>query len=174
VSTGFTSRALSNSSIVTFPCVATIASGGSVVAFAPASFPHWYTEHLRTDFFNGSLTMAGFLFTVATFIVTSVKSGIYDTESYRQRFARLHKLDPKLTLFGPLRQLTNLLVTATCSCLLCATVHVVLGFCERGWATALCVSATAGSATVVLLAMLAARANFMDWLSHDDSRPDLP
>src|SRR3954454_21789496 len=110
-----------------------IASGAAVVAYAPCDFPRWYTEHLRTYFFNGSLTMAGFLFTVATFIVTSVKSGIYDSKAYRDRFEQLHKLDSKLTLYEPLRQLTSLLVAATGGCLVCATPHVLFGFCDRRW-----------------------------------------
>lgn len=173
MSAGFGSLVLARWSLIVVPSASMAASAAAVVKFAPSDFPKWYTEHLRTDFFNGSLTMAGFLFTVATFIVTGVKSGIYDSKAYRNRFVQMRALNPKLILYEPLRQLTSLLVAATGGCLVCATAHVLFGFCDGRWATAVCVASAVGSASVVLLAMLAARENFMDWLSFDEGK-DVP
>jgi uncharacterized membrane protein (DUF485 family) len=159
---------LKKRTILAITTLATLGAGVGVLLTAPSCFPEWYQLHLRTDFFSASLTMAGFLFTVATFIVTGVKTGIYDTPAYRQRFARLRAIDPSLTLYAPLRGLVQVLVSATAACLGCAVVHVAIGFVGSMWAAAACAACASGTSALVTFAVLAARANFLDWLSHDE------
>jgi hypothetical protein len=163
------SKLLSTRWIVAVSATATLGASAAVILWAPPEFPCWYTEHLRTDFFSASLTMAGFLFTVATFIVAGVKTGIYDSPQYRQRFAKAKLLEPTLSLYAPLRGLTHLLVAATAMCLLCAIVHVALGFLSTRWSVAVCVASAVATSTVVLFAIWAARVNFLDWLEHDET-----
>lgn len=148
--------------------------GSVVVVLADANFAMWYREKLRGDLFNGSLTMAGFLVTVATFVVITMKEKVYDHPSYRQAVELSLQLSTKPernALYAPLRRLTMLLALATSACLLCTLAHVSLVFLPTRWPVAACVSIAAATLSLTSFAILAAYGNFVHWLQQAPTFP---
>lgn len=132
----------------------------------------FYVANVRADVFNGSLTLSGFLLSVLTFIVTSMKTDVYDTESYADVLAATKALLPRGHVeerYGPLRRLTRIMASAVFVTLLSGILHVTLVYAKNVWAVATCGGVACAGAVLAFFAVLAAYVNFRDALTHAEN-----
>src|SRR5690554_6276239 len=80
----------------------------------------FYAENIRGNLFAGFLAMGGFLLSLKTFIVITMKDNIYDTEEYRDRVKNQNRgQDPtKGQIYKHLKELSDILVYAIFACIL--------------------------------------------------------
>lgn len=129
-----------------------------------------YGERLRSDVFNGSLTLAGFLLSVATFIVTSMKNDVYDKPDYLRRHVVQRELHGTTgPVYAPLAKLTRTMVAAVFACLVTGVLHATVVYQPNVYAVAVCCGAAAGSLALVLFAVFAAYVNFKDSLEFAEA-----
>ncbi len=112
-----------------------------------------YGEDLRMGFFVAFLTVAGFLLSLKTFIVVTMKEGLYDSEAYIKRMQRRRAVNPQATHYGTLARLSKLLYLAVLLCLVAAVAQLTFGLRKECWAIYMCI-ALAGAAVGMLLASL--------------------
>ncbi|MBT0959869.1 hypothetical protein [Denitromonas iodatirespirans] len=63
-----------------------------------AKFAKYYVENIRGHLFAGFLALGGFLLSLKTFIVVTMKENVYDDEKYIQNWEAQRKLDPQMSL----------------------------------------------------------------------------
>ena len=89
-----------------------------------------YYGELKTPFFLASLTIGVFLFTMKSFIVTTMKAGIYDDPDYHSQIAQENVIKAAKNRKGPyapLRSLTLFLIVAVTLSFFCAFVQIAAG-----------------------------------------------
>lgn len=100
------------------------------------NFGKFYSTNIRGHLFAGFLALGGFLLSLKTFIVVNMKENVYDNESYVKNWRRQNKLNSSLKLYGPLKELSDLLYYAIIGSIFSAVLQMTIGLYEH-WVTAL-------------------------------------
>lgn len=89
----------------------------------------FYAENIRGNLFAGFLAMGGFLLSLKTFIVITMKDNIYDTKEYKERVKSQNKgTEPtKGQIYKHLKELSDILVYAIFSCIVTAVLQLTYG-----------------------------------------------
>ncbi len=148
-----------------------------VVVFAIISGLHFHLgldldtfhDKLRGSFFTGFLTLGGFLFSLKTFIVIKMKEGLYDHPNYRKNYAeKMALLKGPVTIFTPLRNLTDLLFAAIVSSLTTSLLQVTLGLSSRWWAVGICLASIGVTLVFLSVALFQIKSNLDEWFKYLD------
>ncbi|MEK6334011.1 MAG: hypothetical protein AABM67_03620 [Acidobacteriota bacterium] len=150
---------------------AIIALAGGAIAFGVLSYFNpgdgglycVYDSKLRTPLFTGFLTIGGFLLTLKTFVLIKLKEEVYESPWYRDKIDRNRKLNPKLTLYGPLNRLGSLLIFCVFAALSTAVAQLSVGFIPNRFASAFCISLAVGSLILVFCAWFYIWRNLTYW-----------
>jgi hypothetical protein len=124
-----------------------------------------YRERLQTPLFTGFLTVGSFLLTLKTFILLKLKEELYGSAVYQERFERLRELNSKLTRYGPLTRLGNMLIYAVLLAFCTAIAQLTIGFSKTWIASAFCISLAVVTGCAVLFAWWEIRYNLRSWFS---------
>jgi len=90
-----------------------------------------YDDKLRSDFFSGFLAVGAFLLSLKTFIVMTMKTNVYDTESYKETWENNKRLNSNIgTRYSGLRELNRSMFSAIFYSLVAAVFQVTLGLIE--------------------------------------------
>ncbi len=127
-------------------------------------FP-FYSDKMRTPLFTGFLTLGGFLFSLKTFILVKLKEDLYDLPAYKKRLLERKKLNPDLTLYGPLTRLGNFLIYCVLFSLITAVMQFSLGFLESDFAASICISLSITTIAVIFIAWWQIRVSMNEWFS---------
>jgi hypothetical protein len=82
---------------------------------------------LRGDLFNGFLSLGGFLLTMLTFIVVTMKEQVYDVPSYQDEKDDERQPKPVSSIYAPLRRFGGFLVASIALSLVAAGWHFGAG-----------------------------------------------
>lgn len=124
----------------------------------------FYSTHIRASLFTGFLTMGSFLLSLKTFIVVKLKENIFDSTAYKEKIKEYRKTNPKLTLYGPIKNLSNLLFLSIASSIFASTAQLTIGLIKY-WATTLfCLFLAATSIFLLIGTLLVIRTVLSLWL----------
>jgi hypothetical protein len=126
-------------------------------------FYQFYASNLRASLFSGFLTLTGFLFAVKTFFILNLKKELYDRDGYLRRIRDGRALNPKLTVFGPLKRLSRFLLCAVGLSLIASVSQMTLGLAPFWWAAVICLVAATAAVVALTSVLCLVSANLKDW-----------
>jgi len=118
---------------------------------------------MRTPLFTGFLTLGGFLLSLKTFILVKLKEDLYDLPSYKKRVLERKKLNPNLTLYGPLTRLGTFLIYCVLLSLITAVLQFSFGFLESDFAASICLALSVTTISVIFIAWWQIRVSINEW-----------
>lgn len=87
-----------------------------------------YDSKLRSDFFSGFLSVGAFLLSLKTFIVMTMKTGVYDTEKYKKTWEKNRLLDDSVgPVYQGLKELNDCMFNSIFFSLVAAAAQVTIG-----------------------------------------------
>lgn len=97
--------------------------------FAEGKLLKFFQEELRSDFFNGFLSLAGFMLAAKTFIVIHMKQEVYDKPEYEARFDERKRQsgESAASRYGPLERMSQALYWITVSSVIAAISQITIG-----------------------------------------------
>lgn len=129
-----------------------------------ADIPDYYSKNIRASLFTGLLTVGSFLLSLQAFIVVKLKENVFDSPIYRERVASRKKLDPRITLYGPVKRLSSMLFLSTASAILASVCQLTFGLIQDWHATFICIFAASFAISMLVAALLLIRSALRDWL----------
>ncbi len=159
--------------MITASILAAFAVLGAVIFFTPDSTRaiQFYDEKIRSILFSGLLTVGSFLLSLKVFIVVKFKENVFDSESYKSKLAERRKINPNLSHYGPVRNLSKVLFIAITSSLFASASQVTIGLIPEWWALLICVGLAAFAGVMLLQVLLLIRTILKDWLDHMEAKP---
>ena len=129
-----------------------------------AAFLKLYVSGMRASMFTGFLTLCGFLLSATTFIVIQMKNEVYGKPFYLEQISQQRKLNPTLSVYGPLRRMARALTIAIVFCFTASMLQFTLGLKETILSTMICLAfgciALGSVAWVIVLMSINLRAWF--------------
>jgi len=113
----------------------------------------YYEKNLRGHLFAAFLALGGFLLSLKTFIVVTMKENVYDSDKYKKNFKDKQKLNSSLKLYAPLQELSDLLFYAILASIISALLQMTIGLYPY-WVAAMIAISSSIFAMVLLLASL--------------------
>lgn len=126
---------------------------------------HTYSNKLQTPLFTGFLTLGSFLLAIKTGILIKLKEGLYDKQEYKDRVRQRQAINPKITLYGPLKRFGNYLIYCVLFSLLTSFYQVTVGFVEHRFVASLGISLAVVTAILVFYAWWLIRENLNLWFA---------
>ncbi len=129
-------------------------------------FPEYYAANIRGHLFAGFLALGGFLLSLKTFIVVTMKENVYDNPKYIEKWQAANKEKPELKLYLPLKQLSDFLYYAIIASISTAVFQLTVGLYEH-WITALISIISSIYATLLLSwCLLLIKRNLDTWFEY--------
>lgn len=126
----------------------------------------FYAKNIRGSLFTGFLTMGSFLLSLKTFIVVKLKENIFDSRQYREKLEENKKLNPNLTLYGPVKRLSQLIFISIISAIGTSILQLTLGLIPKWPATLICLFFAAFTLSMLITTLLLIK-NILDvWLDR--------
>ena len=126
----------------------------------------FYEKNIRGHLFAGFLALGGFLLSLKTFIVVSMKENVYDNKRYKDNWERQLKIDPGLKLYSPLKELSDLLFYAILSVIVTAILQMTLGLYPHWIASLLCLGSAVYAILLLLKSLFLIKKNLDVWFSY--------
>ncbi|MBA6061509.1 hypothetical protein [Pseudomonas juntendi] len=86
-------------------------------------FQAFYADKLRASLFAGFLTVGSFLMSLKTFIIVNMKKEVFDTQGYKEKFAKANSGK----LYDPLKQLSDMLFATIVTCIIASISQLTIG-----------------------------------------------
>lgn len=137
--------------------------------------PDYYSKNIRASLFTGLLTVGSFLLSLQAFIVVKLKENVFDSQIYRERLKGLREINPKLTLYGPVKRLSGLLFLSTALAIFASVCQLTIGLIQNWIATFFCIFFATFAIAMLTSALLLIRSTLADWLDcledHNNQNP---
>lgn len=130
------------------------------------AIPDYYAKNVRGSLFTGFLTVGSFLLSLKTFIVIKLKENIFDSDSYKNKLSNLKKINPSLTLYGPLKRLSFLIFFSIASAIVASISQLTIGLIERWEATFFCVFVSVFALGMLISTLLLIKSTLDEWLDY--------
>lgn len=131
----------------------------------------FYGEKIRASLFTGLLTVGSFLLSLKVFIVVKFKENVFDSAVYKKRLEDRRNINPQLSHYGPVRNLSQVLFLAITSSLIASASQMTIGLIPVWWAMLFCVGSAAFAGMMLVQVLLLIRSILMDWLDHMEELP---
>lgn len=131
----------------------------------------FYGEKIRASLFTGLLTVGSFLLSLKVFIVVKFKENVFDSEVYKKRLEDRRRLNPNISHYGPVRNLSRVLFLAITSSLIASASQITIGLIPVWWAMLFCVGSAAFAWMMLVQVLLLIRSILTDWLDHMEDLP---
>lgn len=130
-----------------------------------SDLPTFYQKNLQGNLFSGFLALGGFLLSLKTFIVVKLHEGIFERDSYEERYKVECEQFPENInpYYGPLRNLSDFLVWSVGLSLITSVAQLTLGYVKQLWAVSICLGFAAVSLWLVLRAWWEIKGNLATW-----------
>jgi hypothetical protein len=128
--------------------------------------PEYYAKNMRGSLFTGFLTVGSFLLSLKAFIVVKLKENIFDTDGYKNRLKERRKLNPELTLYGPVQRLSNLLFISISSAIAASVSQFSIGFIPNWKATFFCIFLAIFAISMLIWTLLLIKGLLDEWLNY--------
>ena len=144
-----------NEDVVSFKC------------FDLDKFTVFYSDNIRGHVFAGFLALGGFLMSLKTFIIVTMKENLYENERYRAKWEDAKRNDPKTpSLYYPLRQLSDLLYYSIFSSIVAAALQMTIGLINHWVAAAICIYSAIIALLFLIDALLIIKKNLNIWFEY--------
>lgn len=143
--------------------VAASLSRVALLSRCESDFFNFYSENVRASLFSGFLSLGGFLLALHTFIVVKMKETVYEHDLYIARLNEYRAENPKVSHYGPLLRLSDLIFYSVLSCLLTALMQLTIGLYPHWASGVLCISAASGSVVLLMFVLVEVKGNMKDW-----------
>lgn len=134
----------------------------------------FYGKNIRAPLFTGLLTVGSFLLSLKVFIVVKFKETVFDTDWYKRRLDDRRKIDPSVSHYGPVRNLSGVLFTAIASAIVGSVSQVTVGLIPHVAALVFCVTAASFAGAMLIQTLLLVRSILNEWLDHTERKPNPP
>jgi len=134
--------------------------------------PDYYAKNMRGSLFTGFLTVGSFLLSLKAFIVVKLKENIFDTDIYKEKLKERRKLNPNLTLYGPVKRLSLLLFISTSSAITASVSQLSVGLIERWEATFFCIFVSVFAISMLIATLLLIKSTLDEWLDYLEEAND--
>ncbi len=133
--------------------------------FADSPFLKFFSEELRSDFFNGFLSLAGFMLAAKTFIVIHMKQEVYDKPEYERKFDDTKRQvgEKALKRYGPLERMSNALYWIVVSSVVAAVCQVTIGLIPWNIAGITCIGAVGIAVWMLVDGLILMKRNLDRW-----------
>lgn len=128
--------------------------------------PEYYAKNIRASLFTGFLTVGSFLLSLKAFIVVKLKENVFDTEVYKNKLKELRKINPGLTLYGPVKRLSQLLFLTISSAVVASVSQLTVGLVENWMAVLFCVFVAAFAISMLVATLLLIKSTLDEWLEY--------
>lgn len=132
-------------------------------------FSKYYADNIRGHLFAGFLALGGFLLSLKTFIVVTMKENVYDDKKYIKNWEAQSKLNPTLKLYAPLKQLSNFLYYAIFASMLSAILQMSLGLFEHWIASAIAIWSAIYATLLLAWCLILIKRNLDTWFTYLDT-----
>lgn len=129
-----------------------------------STIPDFYAKNIRGSLFSGFLTMGSFLLSLKAFIVVKLKENVFDSKPYKDNLAELKKINPDLTLYGPLRRLSLMIFLAIVSAIAASILQLTLGLINNWVATLVCLFVAVFAISMLICALILIKSTLDQWL----------
>lgn len=138
-----------------------------------SGFYDFYDAKLRGYLFSGFLSTGAFLMSLKAFIVANMKTHVYDTDWYQEKFRERRSLSPtqkidKKSLYLPLFRLSEFIHWSIVFSIVTAAAQFSLGLIESCWVSVFCVWLGLFSLFLLLNSLRLLRNNVRVWLRHSN------
>lgn len=130
------------------------------------AIPDYYAKNMRGSLFTGFLTVGSFLLSLKAFIVVKLKENIFDSDGYKDKLKDRRKLNPSLTLYGPLKRLSLLIFLSIASAISASISQLTIGLIERWEATFFCVFVSIFAIGMLISTLLLIKSTLDEWLDY--------
>lgn len=100
------------------------------------------------------------------FIVVKLKENVFDTEVYKNKLKELRKINPGLTLYGPVKRLSQLLFLTISSAVVASVSQLTVGLVENWIAVLFCVFVAAFAISMLVATLLLIKSTLDEWLEY--------
>jgi hypothetical protein len=129
------------------------------------SLTQFYADHLRSSLFSGFMTLAGFLFTVKSFLIARLQQDVYGDPDYQDWIEDIGKKHtPSLTVYGSLKRLGRFLFLALCLSFATAVAQFTFGLVGQRWATWIALGMAIAAAIVFVRTLFVVRGAVKAWV----------
>lgn len=133
-------------------------------------FAKYYVDNIRGHLFAGFLALGGFLLSLKTFIVVTMKENVYDDQTYIKNWEEQKKLDPHIRLYAPLKQLSDFLYYAILASIAAAVLQMSLGLYEHWLASTASVWSAVYATLLLIWCLVLIKRNLDTWFSYLDAK----
>lgn len=134
--------------------------------------PDYYAKNIRGSLFTGFLTVGSFLLSLKAFIVVKLKENIFDSDIYKERLKQQRKLNPNLTLYGPVKRLSQLIFLTICSALTASVSQLTIGLIQHWLATFFCIFVSMLAISMLVSTLLLIKSTLDEWLNYLEEAND--
>jgi hypothetical protein len=137
----------------------------------------FHAKNLRSDFFNGFLSLAGFVLAARTFLIVYMKQEVYDKEDYEIRFYKRRQLvgERNATRYGPLIRMSKALYWIVLSSAVAAVSQITLGLIPCNLFALICMVLATVAIGSFLCGIHIMKKNIDSWLdiinSEEEAKP---
>lgn len=136
--------------------------------------PEYYSKNIRGSLFTGFLTVGSFLLSLKAFIVVKLKENIFDTDIYKKKLEQQRKLNSNLTLYGPVKRLSQLIFLTICSSLTASVAQLTIGLVPHWTATFFCIFVSVFAISMLVSTLLLIKNTLDEWLNYLEEANDSP
>ncbi|SFX77467.1 hypothetical protein [Marinospirillum alkaliphilum] len=134
-----------------------------IFCYGVAEFGEFYSKNIRGHLFAGFLALGGFLLSLKTFIIVNMKENVYDNEQYRENWRGQKKHDDTLELYGPLKELSDLLYYAIIASFFTAILQMTLGLYGHWFTAIICSWSALLSVMLIIDSLRIIKRNLDSW-----------
>ncbi len=128
--------------------------------------PDYYAKNIRGSLFTGFLTVGSFLLSLKAFIVVKLKENIFDSAGYKEKLRERRKLNPDLTLYGPLKRLSLLIFLAISSAIAASVSQLNVGLVQHWIASFFCIFISVFAIGMLISTLLLIKSTLDEWLDY--------
>ncbi|WP_027147719.1 hypothetical protein [Methylobacter tundripaludum] len=128
--------------------------------------PDYYAKNIRGSLFTGFLTVGSFLLSLKAFIVVKLKENIFDSDIYKKKLQERRKLNPDLTLYGPVKRLSLLLFVTISSAITASVSQLSVGLLQCWQATFFCIFVSVFAISMLVSCLLLIKSTLDEWLDY--------
>jgi hypothetical protein len=137
-----------------------------------SSLAKYFAENIRGHLFAGFLALGGFLLSLKTFIVVNMKENVYDDEYYKKNWKKLKKTESDLKLYGPLKELSDLLYHAILAAIISAVLQMSLGLYLHWLASIICIWSALYAVALLVWSLKVIKQNLDEWFTNLDKKQE--
>ncbi len=128
----------------------------------------YYEKNIRGHLFSGFLALGGFLLSLKTFIIVNMKENVYDDSGYQENWRQQLKHNSNLKLYGPLKELSDLLYYAILAAIISAILQMTLGLYAHWVASVICIWSALYATALLVSSLVLIKQNLDTWFSYLD------